>query len=111
MTTSFDDYANRRKARWSASQRAAYEVTAQVFADERESHLSLGADLVARRNELKLSQPRLAELSGVQQSEISRIERGVGNPTLSTIDRLSRALGMRVVLTSAEAPEAEHVSA
>lgn len=111
MSTSFEDYANRRKSRWSASQRAAYEVAEQVFSDERESHLALGADLAARRNELNLSQPRLAELSGVQQSEISRIERGVANPTLSTIDRLSRALGLRVVLTTSEAPDPHHVSA
>ncbi|WP_396823068.1 hypothetical protein [Microbacterium trichothecenolyticum] len=39
------------------------------------------------------------------------MERGVANPTLSTIDRLSRALGLRVVLTTSEAPDPHHVSA
>jgi transcriptional regulator with XRE-family HTH domain len=70
-----------------------------------------GADLAARRAELKLSQPRLAELSGIQQSEISRIETGAANPTLLTIVRLSQVLGLRVALVAADAAEPDHATA
>lgn len=38
----------------------------------------------------------LAELSGIPQSEISRFERGQGNPTLETIGRLLSSLGRQV---------------
>ncbi|MHB8508650.1 MAG: helix-turn-helix domain-containing protein [Candidatus Dormibacteria bacterium] len=38
----------------------------------------------------------MAEATGIHQSEISRIERGVGNPTEDTLARLGRALGARL---------------
>lgn len=36
--------------------------------------------------------------SSVQQAEISRIERGIGNPTATTSSRLAAALGQKIVL-------------
>ena len=45
-----------------------------------------------RRIELGLSQEKLAELSGLDRTYISGIERGVRNPTLSTAERLAQAL-------------------
>jgi DNA-binding XRE family transcriptional regulator len=50
------------------------------------------------RREGKLSQRDLAKLSGVPQSEISRIETGTSNPTYATITALLRPLGKRVQL-------------
>lgn len=47
-----------------------------------------------RRIELRLSQEQLAELSGLDRTYISGIERGVRNPTLSTAERLAQALGV-----------------
>ena len=35
---------------------------------------------------------------GIQQAEISRIERGVGNPTAATLLRLAEALEQRLAL-------------
>lgn len=56
-------------------------------------------------NELKeiresrgLSQFQLSILSGVNQSNISRIERGVESPTLATLERLARAMDMKLVI-------------
>ncbi len=108
MSTSFNDYAARRKAEWTEDQRTAYEAASQVFDAERRSHVELGANLAARRAALHMTQPRLAELAGIQQSEISRIERGVANPTLSTMDRLSRVLGLEVALIASPTPETQH---
>lgn len=59
---------------------------------------SLASQLIASRREGKLSQRELAKLSGVPQSEISRIETGASNPTYATITALLRPLGKRIQL-------------
>lgn len=40
-----------------------------------------------------LSQKQLAELTGIDQSDISKIERGVANPSINTLNRIAEALG------------------
>ncbi len=59
---------------------------------------ALASQLIESRRESKLSQRDLAKLSGVPQSEISRIETGAGNPTYATIGALLRPLGKRIQL-------------
>ena len=54
--------------------------------------------MIASRLEGRLSQRDLAKLSGIPQSEISRIETGAGNPTYATIAALLRALGKHIQL-------------
>ena len=49
------------------------------------------------RNERKLSQEALAFDSGVDRTFISDMERGVKQPTITTIYRLARALSISVV--------------
>ena len=53
----------------------------------------VGTALQAARAQLGISQKQLAALSGIDQSDISKIERGVANPSLSTLERLAKALG------------------
>jgi transcriptional regulator with XRE-family HTH domain len=43
----------------------------------------------------KLSQSQVAERSGIHNTEISRIERGLRDPRLMTVVRLARALGIK----------------
>ena len=45
-----------------------------------------------------LTQAELSARAFVQQAEISRIERGLGNPTRDTLLRLALAMGTRLVL-------------
>ena len=59
---------------------------------------SLASQMIQSRREGKLSQRDLAKLSGVPQSEISRIETGASNPTYATITSLLRPLGKRIQL-------------
>jgi DNA-binding XRE family transcriptional regulator len=59
---------------------------------------SLASQLIESRREGKLSQRELAKLSGVPQSEISRIETGASNPTYATITALLRPIGKRIQL-------------
>lgn len=46
------------------------------------------------REERKLSMDELSRLSGVSKSMLSQIERGEGNPTLSTLWKLSNGMGV-----------------
>ena len=49
--------------------------------------------LTKSREELNITQKELSKLSHIDQGDISRIERGVGNPTLKKIEKLFNALG------------------
>lgn len=48
------------------------------------------------REEKGVSQRELSKRSGVMQAEISKIEQGKGNPTLSTIHKLAKSLGRTI---------------
>lgn len=48
------------------------------------------------RVELGLSQERLGIDSGVDRSYVSRLERGLENPTIAMLDRIARALNVTV---------------
>ncbi|MBM4378373.1 MAG: helix-turn-helix transcriptional regulator [Deltaproteobacteria bacterium] len=54
----------------------------------------LAAECIRLRQEAGLSQRALARASGVPQSEISRMERGLANPTWRTLEAVARASGM-----------------
>jgi XRE family transcriptional regulator, regulator of sulfur utilization len=59
--------------------------------------------LLGLRHARGLTQVALAEASGVPQSEVSRLERGAGNPTEHTMTRLAHALGAHWELVPDEA--------
>ena len=61
-------------------------------------HFSLARQLAAQRRALNLTQKQLADRTGIDQAEISRIERGQANPTTATLGTLTRALGLDVRL-------------
>lgn len=44
-----------------------------------------------------LSQVELAEAVGIKQATVSRIEKGVNNPSLDVAERIAQALGVNVV--------------
>lgn len=60
----------------------------------------LAAALALRwaRSEAGLTQEELAARVGVTQQAVAKLEREEGNPTLATLERVARALGMRVEL-------------
>ncbi|MCL9980133.1 MAG: helix-turn-helix transcriptional regulator [Bacteroidia bacterium] len=51
-----------------------------------------------RREALQVTQEDLAEISGVGLRTLKQFERGKGNPTLSTLQKISDVLGMEVCL-------------
>ena len=53
----------------------------------------LGYRLKQARLEKEMSQEELSEASGIQQADISRIEKGSANPSVKTLQRIADALG------------------
>ena len=70
-----------------------------------EPHWEAAQALGEARRRSGLTQQALAERSGIRQSVISRLERGNGNPSVRTLQRLAEGMGMRLEL--AFVPEEE----
>lgn len=49
-----------------------------------------------RRDTLCLSQQDLAEIAGISLATVKDIERGKGNPSLATINKILDVLGMEI---------------
>ena len=54
--------------------------------------------LIERRNELRISQTRLAKIIGTQQPAISRLEKGDHDTTISTLFKVADALDLDITL-------------
>jgi XRE family transcriptional regulator, regulator of sulfur utilization len=90
VATRFDD--------WMAAQEAT-ETPAQAELRHRfEAAIELGLQFRDARVACGWSQRELSERSGIRQADISRIERGAGNPTEATLHRLAGALEKRLEL-------------
>lgn len=98
MAKSFAALVARDKETWSEDAQRVYEAAGRVFEEEISAQRELGRLLANARKEKGLSQPALAAAAGIQQSEISRIENGLGNPTIETLSRLTTVLGQRITL-------------
>lgn len=61
--------------------------------------VALGESVMAARAEKGITQKELGELAGIDQSDISKIERGIANPSMSTLDRIAKALGAELHVT------------
>lgn len=54
--------------------------------------VSIARDIIRERRSLGLSQLRLAELAGLRQETISRLESGKHSPTVRTVEKIDQAL-------------------
>jgi DNA-binding phage protein len=77
------------------------EAVAQI--EEHEDRFAAAAQLVHARLVARLTQRQPAAEAGVSQYEISRLENGSANPTLATLARLTRALGIELSIGTAGA--------
>ena len=64
-------------------------------------NVSVGNAVLAARAKAGISQKELANLTGIDQSDISKIERGVANPSVNTLNRIAVALGAQLVVSIA----------
>ena len=56
------------------------------------ANVAAGEAVLAARARKGISQKDLAAATGIDQSDISKIERGVANPSLGTLNRIAQAL-------------------
>lgn len=91
-----DDYIDKYRA-------TATPEEVSVFDDYVDQFRLAGQILEARRN-AGLTQTDLAARTGIGQSEISRIERGIGNPTEETLVKIGLAMNKRLAFIEIPPP-------
>jgi DNA-binding XRE family transcriptional regulator len=82
----------------SSAVRAFERAARDHFRQARLESFGIGEKIAARRQEMRVSQRELAARADVPQADVSRIERGLGNPTLLTLGRLAEVLDMEIAL-------------
>ncbi len=64
--------------------------------DALEAEFAIIQAMITARQKTGMTQKQLAERTGIHQSDISKLERGHGNPSLRTLIRLAEGLGMKL---------------
>ena len=64
--------------------------------DALEAEFAIIQAMITARQKTGMTQKQLAERTGIHQSDISKLERGNGNPSLRTLSRLAEGLGMKL---------------
>jgi DNA-binding XRE family transcriptional regulator len=103
MGTKLNDYIEEVRFGYDGEQRARLDGELRRF--------DLAGQLLALRLAASLTQAELAKRSGLSQADISRYERGLGNPTRTTIEGIAAALGAHLELVRHERPEPEPANA
>lgn len=57
-----------------------------------------GKAIKARRKELGITQPHLAELCDISINTLYKLERGQSNPTIDILNKIITVLGMQLTL-------------
>jgi transcriptional regulator with XRE-family HTH domain len=70
-----------------------------------EIQIQFGRRLRVLRLRAKLSQEKLAALSGIARNFVSMIENGQRNVTLDTVEKLARGLGCRLAILMPDAED------
>lgn len=63
------------------------------------SSMTAANAVLSARAKAGLSQKEVAAASGIDQADISRIERGLANPSAGTLERIAAALGGRLSIS------------
>ena len=64
--------------------------------DNLEPEYQLVCAMIESRREKNLSQQDLAEATGINRSDISKLENGNANPSLGTLKRIAKGLGKKL---------------
>ena len=76
-----------------------YDDGETVRKEEIVLHKASSQAVAAARAAAGISQKQLAALTGIDQSDISKIERGIANPSVATLDRIANALGGQLTIS------------
>jgi transcriptional regulator with XRE-family HTH domain len=66
--------------------------------DELEPEFAIVQAIINARKNIGLTQKQLSDKTGINQGDISRIERGEANPSLKTLKRLATGMNMKLRL-------------
>jgi ribosome-binding protein aMBF1 (putative translation factor) len=91
----FREMAQRRAAR---PQQAERQEAERQEAERHERVAELVAELVARRRAARLSQGEVAERMGTSQPAVARLEAGLVDARVSTVQRYAAAVGAQLTL-------------
>ena len=58
----------------------------------------IGQRIKARRKQLHITQPTLAELAAVSKNTIYKLERGTSNPSIKVLHQILEVLGMELAI-------------
>ncbi|MEK4688188.1 helix-turn-helix transcriptional regulator [Bacillus sp. FSL M8-0256] len=85
----------------------------QQFQEDQDLFIALEivGNIIAFREQKKLSQRELSRLSGVPQKTISRIENGHDIPKISTLYKLLKALDLEITIKQTNKEEAATIQA
>ena len=61
-------------------------------------NIKIGNLFSMERENKGITQNELAKITKIHQAEISKIERGIGNPSVKTLERLAEGLGLKLEL-------------
>ena len=67
--------------------------------EEMEPEYQIMKAMIAARMETGITQQQLSEKTGINQSNLSRIENGNGNPSVSTLHRIASALWKKLSIS------------
>ena len=66
--------------------------------DELEPQYQIIESLIEARNENNITQKELSKLTGITQSDISKIENGNANPSIKTLQKIAKALNKKLII-------------
>ena len=92
MSRTYEQATRKRRARLGADAEAQAAVLAQAY--------DIAMQIVELRERNGLTQVELADRCGINQGDISRIERGVTSPTARTLQRIAEVLSADVRLVA-----------
>lgn len=95
-TTRFEDFVQPYRRSEPSVTEGIREAAGRAFDSELSERRAIGAALAAARRESGATQQSVADAAGIQQAELSRIENGLGNPTVETLLRVLAALDLRL---------------
>jgi len=76
-----------------------YEDGVTVRNVELPLNIRIAKEVASARAKAGISQSALSAETGIDQSDISKIERGIGNPSVGTLNRLAQAMGMQLMIS------------
>ena len=78
-----------------------YEDGETVREEKPAAFVMVGNAVAAARARKGLSQKELSDLTGIDQSDLSKIERGIANPSVNTLNRIAKALDAKLLISIA----------